>query len=179
MPELLEEIAIVDRLLDERSAQLGKDFTAYRNHVYRVVNLCLNFIEDDKHLEKISIAAAFHDIGIWTDKTFDYLPPSCRAAHEHLKATGRIEWSREISEMVLQHHKISRYRGEHELLVEGLRRADWVDVTGGVLTFGLSRGTIKKIISRWPSAGFHRRLVHLELQRLRTHPLNPLPMLRL
>ena len=179
MPTLLEEIAIVDQLLQEHSVQLGKDFTAYRNHVYRVVNLCLNLIDDDKHLEKIAIAASFHDIGIWTDNTFDYLQPSCRVAHEQLSSHGRTEWSPEISEMILQHHKISRYRGDHELLVEGLRRADWVDVTKGVLTFRLPRETINAIISRWPSAGFHRRLLQLELMRIKTHPLNPLPMLRL
>lgn len=178
MPTLLDEITIVDQLLDEHSSQLGKDFTAYRNHVYRVVNLCLSFIEDDKHLEKIAIAAAFHDIGIWTDNTFDYLSPSCRVAHVHLNSIGRTDWSREISEMILQHHKISRYRGEHELLVEGLRRADWVDVTKGAFSFGLSREVIGQVLERWPSAGFHRRLLQLEFQQLRNHPLNPLPMLK-
>ena len=38
---------------------------------------------------------------------------------------------------------------------------------------------VNEVYARWPSAGFHRRLVQLSLARLRTHPWSPLPMLRL
>jgi hypothetical protein len=118
-------------------------------------------------------------MGIWTDATFDYLAPSVRLAAAHLARSGRAEWTAEITAMILEHHKISRYRGDPQWLVEPFRRADWVDVSRGLITFGLSRGTLQQIFSTWPSAGFHTRLVQLELQRLRTHPWNPLPMMRL
>ena len=81
--------------------------------------------------------------------------------------------------MILEHHKISRYRGNQTWLVEPFRRADWVDVTRGLITFGLSRTLLHDVFSTWPSAGFHKRLVQLELTRLRTHPWNPLPMMKL
>lgn len=148
--------------------------------MYRVVNLCVAFSPSNLvQLEKIATAAAFHDLGIWTDHTFDYLEPSVRLACAHLACTGREEWTAEITEMILEHHKISPYRGRHDWLVEPLRRADWVDVSKGLITFGLPRQLVKEILSTWPNAGFHRRLVQLELNRLRTHPWNPLPMLRL
>ena len=136
-------------------------------------------VNDLVQLEKLAIAAAFHDMGIWTDGTFDYLPPSVRLASAYLAGAGRAEWTAEISEMILQHHKISRYRGARRCLVEPFRRSDWVDVTRGLVTFGLSRSLLREIFSMWPSAGFHKRLVELELTRLRTHPWNPLPMMRL
>jgi HD superfamily phosphodiesterase len=51
-------------------------FTAYKNHAYRVANLCVAFSSGDgAQLEKIATAAAFHDLGIWTNHTFDYLGP--------------------------------------------------------------------------------------------------------
>ena len=34
---------------------------------------------------KIAVAAVFHDIGIWSNKTFDYLEPSVALAREYLK----------------------------------------------------------------------------------------------
>src|SRR5262245_11244412 len=71
-PVLVTSIPIVDGVLDHYAAALGDDFIPYRNHVHRVVNLCLAVTggrRDD--LEKIAIAAAFHDLGIWTDHTFD------------------------------------------------------------------------------------------------------------
>ena len=177
---LLTEIATLDGLLQAHAAELGKDFTAYRNHTYRVVNLCVALSSDDsEQLEKMAIAAAFHDLGIWTDGTFDYLHPSIRLASAHLVQSGRAEWTPEITEMILEHHKISAYRGNPDWLVEPFRRADWIDVSRGLRAFGLSRSLLREIFSAWPSAGFHKRLVQLELKRLRTHPWSPLPMFRL
>ena len=176
---LLTEIAILDEVLQAHAAELGGDFTAYRNHTYRVVNLCAALSsEDPEPLEKMAIAAAFHDLGIWTDGTFDYLRPSIRLAGAHLARSGREEWTPEITEMILQHHKISAYRGDPCWLVEAFRRADWIDVTR-LRTFGLPRRLLKEIFAAWPGAGFHKKLVQLELKRLRTHPWNPLPMVRL
>lgn len=177
---MLTQIATLDALLQAHAAQLGDDFTLYRNHCYRVANLCVaQSSPDAQQLERIAIAAAFHDLGIWTEGTFDYLQPSAALASAYLAGAGKAEWVPEITEMILQHHKISRYRGNPEWLVEPFRRADWVDVTRGLLSLGLSRKLIGTVYSAWPSAGFHKRLVQLELAHIRKHPLNPLPVFRL
>jgi hypothetical protein len=53
---------------------LRHDFIAYRNHVYRVVNLCLALAGGSDRaaapdaLEKLAVAAVFHDLGIWTNQ---------------------------------------------------------------------------------------------------------------
>lgn len=176
---LLKEIATLDEVLDAHAAELGGDFTAYRNHTYRVVNLCAALsTEDPGQIQKMAVAAAFHDLGIWTDGTFDYLGPSIRLAATHLASVGREEWTPEIAEMILQHHKISPWKGNPNWLVEPFRRADWIDVTR-LRTFGLPRKLLREIFAAWPGAGFHKKLVQLEWKRLRTHPWSPLPMVRL
>lgn len=162
-----------------RRTARGGDFTAYRNHAYRVANLCVALSPDGPaQLEKIATAAAFHDLGIWTERTFDYLRPSVRLACAHLGRTGKGGSAAEVTEMILQHHKITPYRGDLLRLVEPLRRADWVDVSKGLFTSGLPREFLGEVFSTWPGVGFHRRLVRLGLGRLRTHPWNPLPMVR-
>lgn len=177
---LLTEIAILDELLQAHATELGRDFAGYRNHTYRVVNLCAAFSSrEPEQLQKMAIAAAFHDLGIWTGGTFDYLPPSIRLADAHLARSGNADWGPEITAMILEHHKISAWRGNPHWLVEPFRRADWVDVTRGLRAFGLPRSLLREIFATWPNAGFHKRLVQLELRRLRTHPWNPLPMVRL
>ena len=177
---MLTAIAILDELLNAHANVLGRDFTAYRNHTYRVVNLCAaQTSEDPEQLDKIAIAAAFHDMGIWTEGTFDYLGPSVKLATQYLAESSRPHWTPEISAMILEHHKISRYRDDPTSLVEPFRRADWADVTRGLIAFGLPRSLLHAVFSLWPSAGFHKRLVQLELTRLRTHPWNPLPMIKL
>jgi len=165
-------------VLDAHAEALGRDRAGYGNHAYRVTNLCAALAPlDAEELEKVAIAAAFHDLGIWTAGTFDYLRPSSRLAVEHLLEVGRLRWADELEAMVLAHHKISPHRGRP--LVELFRRADWVDVSRGLFTFGLPRRFLARVFSAWPSAGFHRRLVQLTLERTRTHPWSPLPMVRL
>jgi hypothetical protein len=176
---LLTRLVTVDEVLHAHAAALDRDFTAYRNHAYRVVNLSLAFSSSQPDaLEKYAIAAAFHDLGIWTDRTFDYLRPSIRLASAHLARAGRSEWAPEITAMILEHHKISAYGGDG-WLVEPFRRADWIDVTRGLCAFGLPRAIVREVFAMWPSAGFHKRLVQLALARLGTHPWAPLPMVRL
>jgi HD domain-containing protein len=177
---MLREIAILDEILDVHRAEIGTDFTAYRNHTYRVANFCAAIASPDAgQLQKIAVATAFHDIGIWTDRTFDYLPPSIRTATAFLEATGRTQWTGEIAEMIREHHKVFPYRRDPRHLAEAFRRADWMDVSRGLLSFGVARAAIDEILAAWPNHGFHKRLVQLELAHLRAHPLHPLPMMRL
>jgi HD domain len=177
---LLIKVGTVDRLLEPHAADIGRDFAAYRNHVYRVVNLCVAISPvDGADLEKVAIAAAFHDLGIWTAGTLDYLRPSVLLAEGYLARSGKAQWSAEIGAMILEHHKVSRYRQGLSPLIEPFRRADWIDVSRGLIRFGLPRTVLRDIFAKWPSAGFHRRLVQLSLQHWRSHPFSPLPMLRL
>jgi hypothetical protein len=176
---LLRDVGTVDEVLRSHSAELGPDHAAYKNHVYRVLNLCVaQSSPDSESIEKIAIAAVFHDLGIWTDRTFDYLPPSIRLASAYLLRTGRAEWAPEVAAMILEHHKISRYRGDAGPLVEPFRRADWIDVSLGLRRFGLTRSGLSPVFSAWPNEGFHRRLLQLSLKRALTNPLTPLPMIR-
>lgn len=166
-------------MLEAHAAELGDDFTAYRNHAYRVANLCAALNPgDDASLEKIAIAAAFHDLGIWTAHTFDYLAPSIDLACAHLGCAGHEDWRAGVGGMIREHHKIRRYRGDESPLVEPFRQADWIDVSLGLLSFGLPRARLRAIFAQWPNAGFHKRLVQLTLREARRHPLRPLPVLK-
>jgi hypothetical protein len=176
---LLTRIPIIDDVLDGHASTLGRDLVAYRHHVYRVVNLCVAIAGGRGDLEKFAVAAVFHDLGIWTNKTFDYLAPSIALAREYLVARAREDWIIDISTMIAHHHKITPSRAMPTSLVEPFRRADWIDVTGGVRTFGIPRPFVARLFATWPDAGFHSRLVQLALHRFRTHPLKPLPMVRL
>lgn len=176
---LLTSLPTVEEVLDNHASEMGRDVMGYRNHVYRVANLCLAIAGDRRDdLEKIGVAAVFHDLGIWTNRTFDYIAPSVAIAREHLAARGMGDWIPEIEAMIVNHHKVTSSRTDPQSLVESFRRADWIDVTRGLRRFGLPRTFVATVGARWPSAGFHRRLVELTMERWRKHPLSPLPMLK-
>jgi HD domain len=176
---LVTSLPTVDEVLDDHASELGPDLIAYRNHVYRVVNLCLAIV-GDRHveLEKIAVAAVFHDLGIWTNHTFDYIAPSVALAREHLAARGLADWIPEIEAMIVDHHKVTSSRADPRSLAESFRRADWIDVSRGLRRFGLPRPFIAAVAATWPNAGFHRRLVQLTIDRFWKHPLTPLPMVK-
>lgn len=177
--DLLTNIATLDRVLETHAAELGEDFAAYRNHAYRVANLCAALNPGDSQtIERIAIAAAFHDLGIWTARTFDYLAPSIELACAHLGCAGHEDWRAGISGMIREHHRIRRVRDDESGLIEPFRCADWIDVSRGLLTFGLPRARLREIFARWPNAGFHKRLVQLTLREACRHPLRPVPVLK-
>jgi hypothetical protein len=182
---MLTSLPQLDDVLSQYAAQLGGDFEAYRNHAYRVANFCWVLAapkgdsSDSEMLSTISLAAGFHDLGIWTDDTFDYLSPSQRLAREWLSSKGREDCLGEVGAMICQHHKVTPYRGSEGGLVEMFRRADWADVSKGLVAPGLPREFLREVFEEFPNAGFHQRLLQLSFKQLLRHPFNPLPMLRL
>lgn len=169
----------IDFILSNYQSVLGKDFTAYRNHVYRVFNFC-GLLDDhfETRRESYAIAAALHDLGIWTHKTFDYLEPTLDLTKNYLAGAGQQPLEAEILLMIDMHHKMSLYTGPFAQTVEAFRRADWIDVSMGLLKFGISGEAHRKVKEAFPYKGFHRFLLRQTFKRFLSHPLDPLPMFK-
>ena len=172
------ENSIIENVLNSNKLVLGKHFHKYKNHVYRVFHLCQILDDDNGNIEKYAIASVFHDLGIWTDGTFDYLEPSMQRAKEYLTANQKECLTEEISLMIDMHHKKSKYRGDYEKTVENFRKADWIDVTKGRMNFNLNKDEIEKTIKAYPLLGFHRFLLTQTVKHFFKSPLNPLPMFK-
>jgi hypothetical protein len=174
-----EHLPLLEEILDNWKKELGNDYLGYKNHLYRMINFCFALRPCyPEARQKIIIAACFHDLGIWTSHTFDYLPPSVDLAKAYLRQNNLEQWSPEIELMILMHHKLRKYQDERYLLVELFRQGDLVDFSLGLVTCGLPRAYIKSVKNRFPNAGFHKRLVQLELSWFSRHPLNPTPVLK-
>ena len=178
---VLTDSALLDEVLATYRQELRVDYDAYRNHCMRVFNFCLALSGDRMAdvEEKIAIASLFHDLGIWTDKTFDYILPSQLLARRYLEKSDRAAWCDEIDAMIGEHHKLTRYRANASTLVEAFRKADWIDVSGGLLRFRLPDDFVTDVLEAFPNAGFHKKLLALSVERLKTHPFSPLPMMKL
>ena len=194
-PPIATRHGLIDETLDAFAVAIAGDATAYRGHVYRVFNVCRALVVSPEGAaspagalspagapdaadrdDKIAYAAVFHDLGIWSDRTVDYLPPSSRRLRERLERDGRAAWSRELSDMVDFHHKLTPVRGA--ALVEAFRRADLVDLSLGLVRFRLPRAWLRELMTAFPAAGFHGRVVQLVGGWAVRHPLRPFPMLR-
>jgi hypothetical protein len=168
--------ATIELLLQNFKQVIGEDYEKYRNHVYRVFLNCVLIDTIKSNEEKYAIAAVFHDIGIWTNNTIDYLNPSIEEARRYLWQAGKQHWIDEIGLMIYWHHKTSGYKGEYAGTVETFRKADYIDVSLGLLTYGFDKKVIGINRKIFPNAGFHVFLVKKITKNLFRHPLNALPM---
>jgi hypothetical protein len=172
-------IALLDEILAPWRERIGADFEGYKNHVGRMLNFCFALRDcSDEDRRKLIIAGAFHDIGIWSDGTVDYLPPSIAQAKQFLTGQGLAEWIPEIELIIDLHHKMRPYRGGASPLIEIFRRADLADFSLGLIKAGVPGATVRAAKEAYPNAGFHQRLMQLAGGWFAKHPLSPPPFMK-
>lgn len=176
--KVIDHHPLVEEILHAREHVAGGDvagYRGYRGHVYRMLNFCLALApQDAEGADKFAVAAAFHDLHVF--ESFDYLGPSVDSAARYLRDAGRPHWLPEVAAMIASHHKLTRYRGEFHERVEPFRRADWVEMTFGVVRFGLSRHFVREVRRTFPIRAFYPGAVSRSALRwLVRHPFNPAP----
>jgi hypothetical protein len=177
---IVERHPLIEDALDAWSESLGVDRARYVGHVYRVFNFARRIVGSTSLDDTFAAASAFHDLGIWSDRTFDYLPPSVRRARSWVLAK-ELDLSEDlVAEVIANHHVILPIRrGVDARAVEAFRLADRVDVSAGVLRGGLDRAFVREVVRAFPFVGFHGMLARTALGWFLSHPWSPLPMLRL
>ena len=173
---MIKNYITIDKILENYKTIIGKDFSTYTNHVYRIFNFAILLDTNKENIEKYAIAAVFHDLGIWTH-SFDYLEPSIALAKNYLEENKQEKWINEISLMIDNHHKITAYKGAYKT-VEVFRKADWIDVINGIKKHNLPKQNFKAIKKEFTNKGFHLFLLKQSLKWFVKHPLNPLPMFK-
>ena len=168
---------LIHSILSLHKDELGDSFECYYNHTCRVFNHAMLLSNANAGEQKqLAIASAFHDIGIWTATTFDYLNPSSKLATEYLTQNGLTEWKELVLEIINQHHKLTPYK--HNFLAECFRQADLIDLSFGLFKFGISRDQFSQTNRQFPSLGFHRFITKEMLKNIVKHPFNPLPIVK-
>ena len=162
-PDILRSLPLADEILEShRQCAHGDDagYAAYKAHVYRVVNLARALAPPGPDCDdKLAIAAAFHDLAAFD--TLDYLVPSIAAQDAWLHETGREDWSDELALIVAEHHRLSRYgpTRPHAPLVEAFRRADLVDVSQGLIRFGIPNSYVREVRAAFDASVFFMRVI--------------------
>jgi hypothetical protein len=162
-PEILRSLPLADEILESHRQRAHGDeagYDSYKAHVYRVVNFARALVPHGPDRDdKLAIAAAFHDLAAFD--TLDYLVPSIEAQDAWLQETGREKWSDELALLVAEHHRLSRYgpTRPHAPLVEAFRRADLVDVSQGLIRFGIPSSYVKEVRAAFDASVFFKRVV--------------------
>ncbi len=179
--DLLQTHPLVEEILDSHRNHAAGDergWASYRGHVYRVLNLARAIVPDRDHRDdKLAIAAAFHDIDVFS--SLNYLGPSIRTMDAWLKITGRGAWTEELAVIVAKHHHLTTYKGRHAELAEAFRRADLNDLSQGLIRSRMPREHVRAVRQSIDVGVFFTRTVPRAIVRhLVRHPLDPLPIVR-
>jgi HD domain len=123
--------------------------------------------------ELLTVAAILHDIGLYPSASRGgvYTADGAELAREILPGHG---WSAErverCAEAIDRHHELRSqlgFGGE----VEALRLADLVELSGGLIAFGLDRGWLRELGRTVPRRGLAGELVREVGRALRERPL--------
>lgn len=164
---------IINSILNSYKHALKNNLEPYHNHVYRVFNLALPYMKPGKDYEILSIAAAFHDLGIWTHNTFDYLGPSVVLATQYSLARNLDAATvSEITSIIKEHHKLTKTKTSQ--LAEVFHQADLADLSLGLIRHGMDKRRVRLIRKTFPNNGFHYHLLKLFIENLFKNPLKPL-----
>lgn len=181
--EDLRRNPLIDEILHDHRAWSDGDeagWAGYGNHAQRVFLFAQRLrgpLDDAGDIdERLAIAAAFHDLAVL--RTVDYLGPNLDAARAWLTARGRSGWIREIGLAMTLHHRVRPYRGEAARLVEPIRRADWIECTGGLVTSGVPREVVRRAQRAFPMRRFAAGSAVRIAAHALTHPTDPLPFWR-
>ncbi len=152
----------VEELLAAYESEIGRDFPAYRNHVYRTITYAMHFLGNAPEYEQlVETAFVYHDIGLWTARDLDYLEPSETIALAENEKHGWGLDPEALRGAIHWHHKVTSYKGPHQRVIEACRKADWIDASKGLVRKGVSRASIAKVNAVFPNLGFQETLLRL------------------
>jgi hypothetical protein len=120
--------------------------------------------------ELLLCACWLHDIGLYTHSRDPYVTEGARVAARVLEP---FAWPPERLQRCMnacEQHHAPRSRMAMGLEVELVRRSDLVDVTGGVVNFGLDRGWLRDLFREVPRDGLWRLIASAVLSELRHRP---------
>jgi hypothetical protein len=161
--------------LDALRAASGETDGGMERHCVRQFLIAERLAEDAEQSidrELLLCAAFLHDTGLYPSvKSHDaYVTDGCHLAQRTLEQFG---WEPErltrCLNAVEQHHAL-RDRSSLGTEVELMRRADLIDVSAGLITFGVDRWWLRGLVRDIPRSGFHRFLARETWRMARERP---------
>lgn len=188
--KIVTEAPNMDTYLSKYKQDFGAAHDVYRNHCLRVLSFARHILVtetgfDEEQAESampvMEIALAYHDMGLFTDLSLEYLEPSAARAEKDLEGTLSADEIKLVRDIIVWHHKVFPWSGEDErstAIVNAVRKGDWVDATtcllgGSFVRKGLSAADVVATHTALPEMGFGSFLAALMPWGAYAKQLNP------
>ncbi|WP_165485311.1 HD domain-containing protein [Protofrankia symbiont of Coriaria ruscifolia] len=139
------------QVLHERAGAIG---TPLEHHSERVYELAV-LLAPTADRELLRVAALMHDIGVLEPPgRTAYVTVGAERARDQLESCGwQAERIRSCADAVERHHELRRQIGRG-VEVEAIRRADLIDLSSGLIRFGVLQADVQAVSTRHPRRGF-------------------------
>ena len=129
-------------------------------HCHRQFLICERLAGDRAFdREVVLVACWLHDAGLWTESKDPYVTEGAKLVQQILEPfdwpTERLQLCMDAAE---QHHS-PRSVERLGLEVELLRQSDLVDVSRGLVNFGIEREWLRELFTLIPRTGFWRQML--------------------
>lgn len=159
---VFNEIPEVESILIDYKDVIGTDYEGYRGHIYRVLSYSMHYLKNNEtYLDVIAAALVYHDIGLWTDRQLDYLEPGCKHAKDRFKGVYDENKLHLLDDIIYYHHKLTPFVGDHEDIVNAVRKSDMIDFSLGLVNYGMPDRHIEVVHRKIPNNGFHQHLCEI------------------
>ena len=178
MPTLADELARTDAeraCLAEVRRLTGTTAGPLEHHNVRAFQIAERLAERrglKVDREVLLCAAHLHDVGLYPGAATDasYVDDGARLAERLL---APYAWPparlKRCTDAIERHHEL-RPQWKRGVEVELLRRADLVDVSGGLVALGAGRGWVRSLGREAPRRGFYREIARLLTRVARERP---------
>jgi hypothetical protein len=175
---LADELAHSDaerECLEEVRRLAGTTGGPLENHnvrVFRVAERLAERLGLKFDREVVLCAAQLHDVGLYPGaaSAASYVEDGARLARRLLEPH---DWPparlKRCADAIERHHEL-RPQWKRGVEVELLRRADLVDVSGGLIALGAGRGWVRSLGREAPRRGFYREVGRLLVRAARDRP---------
>jgi HD superfamily phosphohydrolase len=161
--------------LDALRRAVGGGDGPMERHSLRVFLIAERLAQDlDRRVDRevLLCASLLHDVGAYPLAATDdvYTADGRRFAADVLE---RFRWPeirmRALGDAIERHHELTQ-QWEYGPETELLRRADLIDVSGGIVPFELSRPWLRGLFTAVPRDGLYGELAKIVMQMLRERP---------
>jgi len=174
--EVIHQNESFEIIFDKFKDLLGNNAMGYRGHCYRVLNYMHYLKLSEQDMEIVAVAIPFHDIGVWSHNTMDYLEVSFLEARKYIRMNKLTVDEEQIETLILDHHTIRSLKDRD--LAEKMRKADLVDLSFGLIHFNIPSTFIRSVHKSFPYQGFQKNIYGKVIRYAFQNPKKPFPMLK-
>jgi HD domain len=159
--------------LREATGESGGPMERHGLRVFLIADRLATARETDLDREVLLIAGLLHDVGLYDAASHGgvYVREGAEYTAAMLRSRGWDEGRIRLCFDAIERHHELRTQWDRGAEVELIRRADLVDISSGLVRFGLSREWLKDLFESVPRDGTYRTIGYEVARVLRHRPL--------